>query len=119
MENVDVARLGLDNVRLVLGFFGRVMVVVDEIGVVCWVGGADERRERGRGRDAGGGSKRGHGPEGVSGRSVEGMEFAVDRGDEDDVEQLMAGFVGWGKCVAGSLDEDEGFGGCGGCNGCC
>src|SRR5258708_3857725 len=118
MENVDVARLRLDNVRFVLGFFGRVMMVVDEIGVVCWVGGADERRERGRGGDAGGGGKGGHGPEGVSGRSVERMEFAVDGGDEDDVEQLMAGFVGWGKCVAASLDEGEGFGGCG-CNCCC
>ena len=113
MENVDVAGLGLDDVRFVLGFFGRVMVVVHEIRVVCWVGGADEWRERRRGGDAGGGGERGHGPEGMSRCSVECVEFAIDGGDEDDVEQLMVGFVGLRNSVSGSLDEGKGFGCCG------
>lgn len=112
MENVNVAGLGLDDVRLVL-----VRRVVDEIGVILCVGGADERRERGRGGDTGGGGEGGHGPERVSGSSVECVEFAIDGGDEDDVEQLMVGLVGLGKCVSGSLDEGEGFGCCGCC--CC
>lgn len=85
MQDVDVARLRLDNVRLVLGPFGCVMVV-DEIRVVCWVGSADEGGERGRGGDTGGGNKGGHGPQCVSGRSVERVEFAIDGGDENDVE---------------------------------
>jgi len=104
MEDVDIAGLGLDDVRLVLGLFRRVMVVVDEVRVVLVVGGADERRERGRGGEGGG--EGGHGPERVPGRSVERMELAIDRGDEDDVEQLMVvGGGGGGRVVRGSLDE--------------
>ena len=33
------------------------------------------------------------------------MEFAVDGGDEDDVEQLMAGSVGLAKRISTSLDS--------------
>ena len=61
------------------------MVVVDEVRVVLVVRGVDERRERGRGGEEAGGEG-GYGPESMPGRSVERMEIAIDRDDEDDVE---------------------------------
>ena len=42
------------------------------------------RGESEEGEEAGG--EGGHGPESMPGRSVERMELAIDRGDEDDVE---------------------------------
>ena len=73
VENVNVSRLGLDEV----GF---------QIFIVMGGGAAYEWREGGRRRHACCGGKRGHGPESIAGGSVEGVQLAIDGSDEDDVE---------------------------------
>ena len=59
------------------------VVVVGEVWVDVWVFRANKRTEGCRG-----GARGGHGPYWPAGGPIERMELAVDRGDEDYVEEL-------------------------------